>query len=156
MTPANRTTNKTSNKTLLLSRWVTLRYKWYKSQTGFQEWNFCQPQTEIFLKTSSQWVQLDQSDCLLWSAYEVWPIRLFVLHTLWTFRVTSLVASWFVSFYLVIPVTSSYQNSRRLLWPETGVERPGLSLPEKVKWLFSTFGIILAFHTLITLIKFAN
>ena len=50
--------------------------------------NFCHPQTEIFLKTSSQWVQLDQSDCLLWSAYEVWPIRLFVLHTLWTFRVT--------------------------------------------------------------------
>ena len=31
-------------------------------QTGFQEWNFCHPQAEIFLKTSPKWEQLDQSD----------------------------------------------------------------------------------------------
>ena len=36
----------------------------------------------------AQCVQLDQSDCLLWWAFEVWPIRLFVLHTLWKFWVT--------------------------------------------------------------------
>ena len=50
---------------------VKVRYKIYQSQTEFQEWNFCHPQTEIFLKTSSQCVQLDQSDCLHLSAYEV-------------------------------------------------------------------------------------
>ena len=33
-------------------------------------------------------MQSDPSDCLLWWAFEVWPIRLFVLHTLWKFRVT--------------------------------------------------------------------
>ena len=70
------------------ARGVFPRYKRYQSQTGFQEWNFCHPRTEIFLKTSLKWEQLDQSDCLLWSAYEVWPIRLFVLLSLWTFRVT--------------------------------------------------------------------
>ena len=67
---------------------IATRYKRYQSQTGFQEWNFCHPQTEISLKTSPKWEQLDQWDCLLWSAYEVWLIRLFVLLILWTFRVT--------------------------------------------------------------------
>ena len=57
----------------------------YKLQRGLVEQNFCHPKTEIFLKTSPKWEQLDQSDCLLCSAYEV---RLFVLLSLWTFRVT--------------------------------------------------------------------
>ena len=67
---------------------VQPRYKRYQSQTGFKERNFCHPQTEIFLKTSPKWEQLDQSDCLLWSAYEVWPIRSSVLLSLCSFRVT--------------------------------------------------------------------
>ena len=41
-------------------------------------------------------MQLDQSDCLLWSAYEVC-----FAHTLNISGDTSLVASWFLSFYLV-------------------------------------------------------
>ena len=39
-------------------------------------------------KYFSKWEQLDQSDSMICSAYEVWPIRLFVLVSLWTFPVT--------------------------------------------------------------------
>ena len=62
---------------------VTSRHKRYQSPTGFQEWNFCHPQTEIFLKTSLKWehwtnqiacfdqsMKSDQSNCLFCSHFE--------------------------------------------------------------------------------------
>ena len=71
-------------------------------QRGFQERNFCHTKTELLLKTSQKWEQSDQSDCLICLAYEVWPIWLFALLSLWMF----LVASWALSFYLVPSVIS--------------------------------------------------
>ena len=40
------------------------------SQIQRYNWNFCLPKTEVFLATSSQADQSDQSDRLFWSPYE--------------------------------------------------------------------------------------
>ena len=54
----------------------------------FRNGTFVTLNTEILLKTFSHTEHWDQSDCLLSSAYEVRPIRLFVLIILLPFRAT--------------------------------------------------------------------
>ena len=103
---------------MLLDAWEEeeTRFKRYQSQTGFREWNFCHSQTEVFLKTSPKWEQLDLSDCLLCSAYEVWPIRLFVLLSLWTFWVTQalLLHDSYLSIWRRLPFPRSTHRSEQL------------------------------------------
>ena len=97
----------------------------------------------------AQCVQLDQSDCLLWWAFEVWPIRLFALHTLWKFRVTQALLGHasYLFIWAAVPVPLSapptpFQkddttkskpvlNSRKKLW------RGKCSGPMNFRWVTS-------------------
>ena len=89
---------------------VESRYKRYQLQRRFQEQIFCHTKMEIFFKSSSC---AEQSDCFFWSANEIGPIRLFVLITFRTFRMTG--ACLLQKLYLRCLVESHASK----IWPTT-------------------------------------
>ena len=71
----------------------------------------------------------DLSDCLLWSANEVWPIRLFVLILLWTFQVTHLVlhepylSIWFHPSSPAVQSILSNSHLPKQSWADSGIAK---------------------------------